>query len=100
MTFSPCLPFFLAHSPGNMFSTVRGHVFEWSLLKDSEAKHQTLEPDAILHFVDFSDSVYATDPVIGLLEEQVTVADSGVVRVTVTVPIRMIPHKVPKILSV
>ena len=56
-----------------MFTTVRGHVFEWTLLKDEEAKHQTLEPDAILNFVEFSDSVYATDPIIGKLEEQVIV---------------------------
>lgn len=58
-----------------MFTTVRGHVFEWTLLKDRDALHQTLEPDAILNFVEFSDSVYATDPIIGKLEEQVSVAN-------------------------
>ena len=59
---SPCPP---PVAPGNMFSTVRSYIFEWTLLKDEEAKDQTLEPDAILNFVEFSDSIYATDPIIG-----------------------------------
>ena len=55
---------------GNMFSTVRGHVFEWTLLTDEEAIHQQLEPEAILNFVPFEESSYATDPIIGQLEKQ------------------------------
>ena len=54
-----------------MFSTVRGHVFEWTLLRDDEAVHQQLEPDAILTFVEFQDSAYSTDPIIGQLEDMV-----------------------------
>lgn len=57
-------------SLGNMFSTVRGHVFEWTLLPDEEATHQQLEPEAILNFVPFEESSYATDPIIGQLEKQ------------------------------
>ena len=53
-----------------MFSTVRGHVFEWTLLTDEEAIHQQLEPEAILNFVPFEESSYATDPIIGQLEKQ------------------------------
>ena len=53
-----------------MFSTVRGHVFEWTLLRDEEATHQQLEPEAILNFVPFEESSYATDPIIGQLEKQ------------------------------
>ena len=54
-----------------MFSTVRGHVFQWTLLKDDEAVHQQLDPDAILSFVQFQDSAYSTDPIIGELEDKV-----------------------------
>ena len=38
------------------------------MLRDEEATHQTTEPEAILHFVRFDDSSYATDPIIGTLE--------------------------------
>ena len=38
------------------------------LLRDEEATHQTTEPEAILHFVHFDDSSFATDPIIGALE--------------------------------
>ena len=55
-------------SAGNTFSTLRGHKFDWMLLRDEEATHQTTEPEAILHFVRFDDSSYATDPIIGALE--------------------------------
>ena len=54
-----------------MFSTVRGHVFEWTLLKDEESLHQELDPESILSFVQFEDSVYSTDPIIDLLEDRV-----------------------------
>ncbi len=54
-----------------MFSTVRGHVFEWLLLKDEEAVHQQFDPNAILSFVQFEDSAYSTDPIIGQLEDKV-----------------------------
>lgn len=54
-----------------MFSTVRGHVFEWTLLRDDEAVHQQLDPDSILSFVEFEESSYSSDPVISLLEDQV-----------------------------
>lgn len=47
---------------------MRGHRFDWLLLRDEEATHQTTEPEAILHFVRFDDSSYATDPIIGALE--------------------------------
>lgn len=53
---------------GNTFSTLRGHRFDWLLLRDEEATHQTTEPEAILHFVRFDDSSYSTDPIIGGLE--------------------------------
>eukprot|EP00731_Ephydatia_muelleri_P025275 Em0017g358a len=55
---------------GNMFSTIRGHVVEWMLIRDEEAKQQQLEPDTILNFVPFSESLYTTDPIIAALEEQ------------------------------
>lgn len=61
MTMTPSLP-------GNTFSTLRGHRFDWLLLRDEEATHQTTEPEAILHFVRFDDSSYSTDPIIGGLE--------------------------------
>ena len=54
-----------------MFSTVRGHVFEWTLLRDEEAKHQQLDPESILSFVLFKDSSYSTDTIIETLEEMV-----------------------------
>ena len=54
-----------------MFSTVRGHVFRWSLLKDEEAVHQELEPDAILEFVRFTESAYTTDNITEALETKV-----------------------------
>ena len=54
-----------------MFSTVRGHVFEWTLLKDKESLHQELDPESILSFVQFEDSAYSTDPIIDLLEDRV-----------------------------
>ena len=54
-----------------MFSTVRGHIFGWTLLRDEEAEHQQLDPDSILSFVQFQDSAYSTDPIIGQLEDQV-----------------------------
>ena len=38
------------------------------MLRDEEATHQTVEPEAILHFVRFDDSSYETDPIIGSLE--------------------------------
>jgi len=57
---------------GNMFSTVRGHVFEWAFLLDEEATHQQLDPEAILNFVPFEESSYATDPIIRGLENQVS----------------------------
>ena len=56
---------------GNMFSTVRGHVFEWTLLRDDEAIHQQLDPDSILTFVKFKESSYSSDPIISSLEDQV-----------------------------
>lgn len=56
-----------------MFSTIRGHVVEWMLIRDEEAKQQQLEPDTILNFVPFSESLYTTDPIIAALEEQVGV---------------------------
>ena len=49
-----------------MFSTVRGHMFEWMLLKDKESLHQELDPESILSFVQFEDSAYSTDPIIDL----------------------------------
>ena len=57
---------------GNMFNTVRGHIFQWSLLKDDEVSHQQPDPDAILSFVPFEDSSYSTDPIINLLEDRVS----------------------------
>ena len=56
---------------GNTFSTIRGHVFEWTFLLDEEATHQQLDPEAILNFVAFEESSYATDPIIRDLENQV-----------------------------
>jgi nuclear pore complex protein Nup210 len=53
-----------------MFSTVRGHVFEWALLKDDEAVHQQLDPESILSLVKFKDSLYSTDGIISSLEDQ------------------------------
>ena len=37
---------------GNIFSTLRGIRFEWSLSKDTSAKNQKLEPEDILTYVD------------------------------------------------
>ena len=56
---------------GNMFSTVRGHVFQWTLLKDEEGENQQLVPESILSFVEFRDSSYSVDPIISSLEEMV-----------------------------
>ena len=56
-----------------MFSTVRGHVFEWTLLRDEEAKYQQLDPESILSFVLFKDSSYSTDTIIETLEEMVCI---------------------------
>ena len=36
--------------PGNIFSTVRGLMFEWTLLEDTVAINQKLEPEAILRY--------------------------------------------------
>ena len=58
---------------GNMFSTVRGHTFAWTLLPDEEAVQQQPEPEDILNFIPFEESTYSTDPVIGRLESQVRV---------------------------
>ena len=68
---------------GNMFSTIRGHVVEWMLLRDEEATQQQLEPDTILNFVPFAESLYTTDPTIAALEEQVCVCGCGCVPVYV-----------------
>ena len=57
---------------GNTFSTVRGHIFEWTLLPDEEAIQQQYEPEAILNFVPFEESSYETDPVIGSIESRVS----------------------------
>ena len=51
-----------------MFSTVRGHVFRWTLLKDEDAVHQELGPEAILEFVRFTESAYTTDNITEALE--------------------------------
>lgn len=64
---------------GNMFSTVRGHVFMWSLLKDEDALHQELAPEAILEFVPFADSNYATDLITETLESKVWTSVEGLV---------------------
>lgn len=64
---------------GNTFSTLRGHRFDWLLLRDEEATHQTSEPEAILHFVRFDDSSYETDPTIGALEARGQYGDTVLV---------------------
>ncbi len=56
---------------GNTFSTIRGHILEWSLFPDEEAVQQQFEPEAILNFVPFEESSYETDPVIGDIENRV-----------------------------
>lgn len=63
--------FILMVFTGNMFSTVRGHVFQWTLLKDEEGENQQLVPESILSFVEFRDSSYSVDPIISSLEEMV-----------------------------
>ncbi|XP_019850496.1 PREDICTED: nuclear pore membrane glycoprotein 210-like [Amphimedon queenslandica] len=55
---------------GNMFSTVRGHVFQWTLLKDEDAESQQLVPESILSFVEFRDSSYSVDPIISSIEDE------------------------------
>ena len=79
---------------GNTFSTLRGHRFDWMLLRDEEATHQTTEPEAILHFVRFDDSSYATDPIIGSLEaggyHGDTVLVEGVSTGTAKVSVRLV----------
>ena len=57
-------------SIGNMFSTVRGHVFRWTLLRDEEAVNQELDPDAILEFVQFTNSAYTIDSITEALENK------------------------------
>lgn len=56
---------------GNMFSTVRGHEFSWTLLPDEEAVQQQPEPENILNFMPFEESTYSTDPIIKDLENSV-----------------------------
>ena len=79
---------------GNTFSTLRGHRFEWLLLRDEEATHQTTEPESILHFVRFDDSSYSTDPIIGSLEaggnQGDTVLVEGVSTGTAKVSVRFV----------
>ena len=79
---------------GNTFSTLRGHRFDWLLLRDEEATHQTSEPEAILHFVRFDDSSYETDPIIGALENKGyygdTVLVEGVSTGTAKVSVRFV----------
>ncbi|CAI8026947.1 Nuclear pore membrane glycoprotein 210 [Geodia barretti] len=79
---------------GNTFSTLRGHRFDWLLLRDEEATHQTSEPEAILHFVRFDDSSYETDPIIGALEARGyygdTVLVEGVSTGTAKVSVRFV----------
>lgn len=57
---------------GNMFSTVRGHEFSWTLLPDEEAVQQQPEPENILNFMPFEESTYSTDPIIRELENSVS----------------------------
>ena len=57
---------------GNMFSTVRGHEFSWTLLPDEEAVQQQPEPENILNFMPFEESTYSTDPIIRELENRVS----------------------------
>ena len=40
----------ICFSSGNIFSTLRGLLFEWTLLKDTTARNQKLEPDEILTY--------------------------------------------------
>ena len=62
---------------GNMFSTVRGHEFSWTLLPDEEAVQQQPEPENILNFMPFEESTYSTDPVIRELENRVSEEREG-----------------------
>ncbi len=64
-------------SSGNIFSTLGGHIFEWTLLPDEEATHQQASPEAILNFIPFEESSYSTDPVIRSLEREVCVCVRG-----------------------
>lgn len=54
-----------------MFSTVRGHVFQWTLLKDEDAENEQLVPESILSFVQFRESSYSVDPIISSIEYEV-----------------------------
>ena len=62
---------------GNMFSTVRGHEFSWTLLPDEEAVQQQPEPENILNFMPFEESTYSTDPIIRDLENSVSLEKEG-----------------------
>ena len=62
---------------GNMFSTVRGHEFSWTLLPDEEAVQQQPEPENILNFMPFEESTYSTDPIIRELENSVSEEKEG-----------------------
>ena len=72
-----CMYVHVLHHSGNMFSTIRGQIIHWSLLTDLETpnKHQS-DSDDILTFVPFEESSYATDPVIGALENKVSCTTS------------------------
>ncbi|XP_065901682.1 nuclear pore membrane glycoprotein 210-like isoform X2 [Dysidea avara] len=50
---------------GNMFSSCCGHLFEWSLSPVGEQ-----DPEEIISFVPFSQSVYQTDEIIKMLESK------------------------------
>ena len=56
---------------GNIFCTLGGHIFDWTLLPDESATHQQAPPEEILNFIPFEESSYSTDPAIRILEEKV-----------------------------
>ncbi len=56
---------------GNIFCTLGGHIFDWTLLPDEGATHQQAPPEEILNFIPFAESSYSTDSSIGRLEQEV-----------------------------